>query len=86
MNSTGNDDDDGFSTMEYELLSLTITEQVLSFTGADQPKSIIQVLLASVYQTYRYCYRGVYVGDDNASVETNKTTTSHFSVNLGSRV
>jgi hypothetical protein len=84
MNST-DENEGGFTTMEYVLLTLTIVEQLLSFTGTDNPKSILQVILSLFYQTYRWCYRGVYVAD-NASVETSKTTSSHFSVNLGSRV
>ena len=83
----GNDDENesSFSTMEYVLLSLTIVEQILSFTGQDQPKSILQVIMSLFYQSYRWCCRGVYI-EDSASVETSKTTASHFSVNVGSRV
>ena len=80
MNNTQENETGGFSTMEYVLLSLTIVEQILSFTGQDQPKSIIQVIMSVFYQIYRFCCHDV----NPTSVETSKTVSSHFSVNVGS--
>ena len=86
MNSTENDETNGFSTTEYVLLTITCIEQVLSFTGTDSPKSIVQVVMSIFYQSYKWCFTYREEALDTASVQTTKTTSSHFSVNVGSRV
>ena len=85
-----------FTITDYILISIAVIEQVLSFTGENQPKSIFQVILALFYQTYRlihwFCY--IPVGDtngtngdnDNISTHTTKTVKTIYSINVGTRV
>ena len=82
-----------FTITDYILISIAIIEQVLSFTGENQPKSIFQVILALFNQTYRllhwFCY--IPVGDTNGksdtiSTHTTKTVKTIYSINVGTRV
>ena len=77
-----------FTITDYILISIAVIEQVLSFTGENQPKSIFQVILALFCQTYRLFHWFCYIPDtnDTISTHTTKTVKSIYSVNVGTRV
>lgn len=64
------------------LFGICIFEQVLSFTADQMPKSIIQLFMMAVYQTYGY-FR--YEKRDDTSMTTTKTIMSTYSVSVGPR-